>query len=339
MIIAQTPFRISFFGGGTDYPSWYRKRGGQVLSVTIDKYCYVTCRYFPPFFDCKHRVVWSKIETVDGIESIQHPLVRAALRELGFDDSRGVEVHYQGDLPARTGMGSSSSFAVGLVKSLLALKGHMLERHELALEAIRLEQDVLQETVGSQDQVAAAYGGLNRIGFREDGAIQVEPMILPKERVEELESRLLLFYTGTSRLASEIAKTVVANLGKHQSDLDRMHAMVDEAIAILRGDGPIEDFGRLLHRGWEIKRDLSPQVSNPVIDGIYEKAMAAGALGGKLLGAGESGFMLFFAPPEKRADVKWALIDLLNVPFRFSWNGSQIIHYDREHASYGVTRA
>ncbi|MBF0270424.1 MAG: kinase [Alphaproteobacteria bacterium] len=338
MIIAQTPFRISFFGGGTDYPSWYLKHGGSVLSVTIDKYCYVTCRYLPPFFDCKHRVVWSKIETVAEVGDIQHPLVRGALSELGFDESRGVEVHYQGDLPARTGMGSSSSFAVGLLKSLHALQGRMTERHDLALEAIRLEQEVLQETVGSQDQMAAAYGGLNRIEFRKDGTIQAEPLILPRERIEDLESHLLLFYTGTSRLASEIAKTVVANLSKHQDDLHRMHAMVNEAIDILRGDGPLSAFGRLLHEGWCLKRELSPQVSNPIIDGIYDKARAAGALGGKLLGAGESGFMLFFVPPEKRADVKWALIDLLNVPFRFSWNGSSIIHYDPEYASLGVTR-
>lgn len=336
MIIAQTPFRISFFGGGTDYPSWYLKHGGSVLSVTIDKYCYVTCRYFPPFFDCKHRVVWSKIETVAAAEDIQHPLVRGALSELGFDDSRGVEVHYQGDLPARTGMGSSSSFAVGLLKALHALQGRMTERHELALEAIRLEQEVLKETVGSQDQMAAAYGGLNRIDFRQDGMIQAEPLILSRHRIQELESHLLLFYTGTSRMASEIAKTVVANLGKHQEDLTRMHALVDEAIDVLKSDASILSFGRLLHEGWCIKRDLSPQVSNPVIDGIYEKARAAGAIGGKLLGAGESGFMLFFVPPEKRADVKWALIDLLNVPFRFSWNGSTIIHYDPEYASYGV---
>jgi D-glycero-alpha-D-manno-heptose-7-phosphate kinase len=336
VIIAQTPFRISFFGGGTDYPSWYRAHGGQVLSATIDKYCYVTCRYFPPFFDCKHRVVWSKIEAVGGIGDIQHPLVRGALSELGFDDSRGVEVHYQGDLPARTGMGSSSSFAVGLLKALHALQGRMVERHELALEAIHLEQEVLQETVGSQDQVAAAYGGLNRIEFRRDGTIQAEPLILTRERVEELESHLLLFYTGTSRLASEVAKTVVANLSKHQEDLARLHEMVDEAIRVLKSDCHIAAFGRLLHEGWMLKRGLSTQVSNPVIDGIYEKARAAGAVGGKLLGAGESGFMLFFVPPERRADVKWALIDLLNVPFRFSWNGSQIIHYDPEYASYGV---
>lgn len=338
MIIAQTPFRISFFGGGTDYPSWYLEHGGAVLSATIDKYCYVTCRYFPPFFDCKHRVVWSKIETVGGLDEIQHPLVRGALTELGFDDSRGVEVHYQGDLPARTGMGSSSSFAVGLVKALHGLQGRMTERHDLALEAIRLEQDVLNETVGSQDQVAAAYGGLNRIEFGQDGNIRVEPLILPKTRVEELESHLMLFYTGTSRLASEIAKTVVANLPKHKEDLSRMRLMVDEAVNVLAGGGPIVAFGRLLNETWEIKRGLSPQVSNPVIDGIYDKARAAGAIGGKLLGAGESGFMLFFVPPERRADVKWALIDLLNVPFRFSWNGSTIIHYDPEYASYGVTR-
>jgi D-glycero-alpha-D-manno-heptose-7-phosphate kinase len=333
MIISRTPFRISFFGGGTDYPGWYRKQGGQVLSTTIDKYCYVTCRYFPPFFDCRHRVVWSRIETVDGLEEIEHPLVRGVLPELGFDDTRGVEIHYQGDLPARSGMGTSSSFAVGLVKALLALKGKMLSSHELALEAIRLEQEVLKETVGSQDQVAAAYGGLNRIQFQPDGDIRVEPVAIPAPRIEELESHLMLFYSGTSRLASEVAKSVVANLDAKAALLRKMHAQVDEALDILAGSGPISAFGRLMNEAWVMKRELSAQVTNDKIDGYYAKAKAAGALGGKLLGAGESGFMLFFVPPERRAEVKWALVDLLHVPFRFSRQGSTIIHYDPEWPS------
>jgi D-glycero-alpha-D-manno-heptose-7-phosphate kinase len=336
MIISRTPFRVSFFGGGTDYPGWYRKHGGQVLSTTIDKYCYVTCRYFPPFFDCRHRVVWSVIEAVEGMEEIKHPLVRGILPELGFDDTRGVEIHYQGDLPARSGMGTSSSFAVGLVKSLRALQGRMMTSHELALEAIRVEQDVLKETVGSQDQVAAAYGGLNRIEFQRSGDIRVEPVAISTPRIEELESHLMLFYSGTSRLASEVAKTVVVNLEKKAPLLEKMHAQVDEALAILSGGGPISAFGRLMHEAWEMKRELSPQVSNEKIDACYAKARAAGALGGKLLGAGESGFMLFFVPPDKRPDVKWALVDLLHVPFRFSRQGSTIIHYDPEWPSNHV---
>lgn len=330
MIIARTPFRVSFFGGGTDYPAWYRSHGGAVLSTTIDKYCYVTCRYFPPFFDCRHRVIWSRIETVEHWGDIEHPLVRGVLPELGFDDQRGVEIHYQGDLPARSGMGTSSSFAVGLVKALLALRGKMIDRHELALTAMRLEQEVLKETVGSQDQVAAAYGGFNTIEFQTSGAIRVEPVALPAQRLAEFERHLMLFYSGTSRFASEVAKTVVANFDRKAQALQRLRAMVDEALAVLAGDGPLNRFGALLDEGWEIKRTLSPQVSTERIDAIYAKARAAGALGGKLLGAGESGFLLFFVPPEKRADVKWALVDLLHVPFRMSNQGSSIIHYDPE---------
>ncbi|TAN51734.1 MAG: kinase [Rhodospirillales bacterium] len=330
MIIARTPFRISFFGGGTDYPSWYLQHGGSVLSATIDKYCYVTCRHCPPFFDFRHRIVWSMIETVGNTGDIQHPLVRAVLDDLGFNGHQGVEVHYQGDLPARTGMGTSSSFAVGILKALHALKGRMIDRHELAQEAIRIEQDVLKETVGSQDQMAAAYGGLNRIDFRQDGAIVVEPVILNAERIAEFENHLMLFYTGTSRLASEVAKTVVAGFSQNHERLIRMQGMVGEALSVLTGNGPLSPIGRLLDESWSLKRQLSPQVSNSTVDTIYEKAKAAGALGGKLLGAGESGFMLFFVPPERRADVKWALVDLLNVPFRFSWGGSSIIHYDQE---------
>jgi D-glycero-alpha-D-manno-heptose-7-phosphate kinase len=328
MIISRTPFRISFFGGGTDYPAWYREEGGAVLSTTIDKFCYLSSRVLPGFFNIKHRIVWSHIETVSQIAEILHPAVREGLRFLDFDDRVGLEIHYQGDLPARAGMGSSSSFAVGLIKCLLALRGQMVGKRELALLAMALEQDVLKEHVGSQDQIAAAYGGLNLIRFRRDGGFTVDAVPLPAERLEALQSRLMLFFTGSSRIASEIAAQVVANLPNRRQELRRMAALVDEALAVLTGPGDLDDFGRLLNEAWRIKRGLSPSVSSPALDAIYETAMARGALGGKLLGAGGTGFMLFHVPPERRQAVIDALPMCLHVPFRFEQEGSVLIHYE-----------
>lgn len=332
MIISRTPFRVSFFGGGTDYPDWYLREGGSVLSTTIDKYLYLACRYLPPFFEMRHRIVWSKIENVWKIDEIQHPAIREGLRLLGFDDTRGLDIHYHADLPARSGMGSSSSFAVGLINALMALRGQHISKHDAAVEAIRLERDVLKETVGSQDQAAAAHGGLNRIDFLESGEICVEPMIIPPARIEDLESRLMLFYTGISRYASDVAAEVVANISKRESTLRQMRKMVDDAVDIVTGSGPLEPFGELLHESWQCKRSLSQRVSNTVVDQIYDAARGAGALGGKLLGAGESGFMLFFVPPGGRQAVRKALAKLLYVPFAFSWQGTTIIHYDPENA-------
>ncbi len=329
MIISRTPFRISFFGGGTDYPDWYLKEGGAVLSTTIDKYCYLTCRQLPPFFADKHRIVWSHIETVSTISAILHPAVREGLKFLGFDDSVGLEIHHQGDLPARTGMGSSSAFAVGLIKAMTALRGRMIGKHELALQAIELEQQVLKECVGSQDQVAAAYGGLNLIYFLPSGDIRVEPVTIPKARIEELDRSLMMFYTGTTRFASEIAAKVVANMGSKQQQLRQMRAMVDQAVEILNSDTDLTAFGELLHQSWLLKRELSSAISNSVVDGIYNTAMENGAIGGKLLGAGDAGFMIFFVPPEKQEGVKQALAQYLRVPFSFETEGSTIIHYDQ----------
>ncbi len=327
MIISRTPFRISFFGGGTDYPAWYLKEGGAVLSTSIDKYCYITCRYLPPFFrELKHRIVWRHVETVYTISEILHPAIKEGLRFLGFDDLKGLEIHYQGDLPARSGMGSSSAFVVGLIKSLLALKGEQIEAHALALKAIELEQNRLKESVGSQDQVAVAYGGLNVIRFGKDGQIRVEPVAIDSRRKIELESRLLLFYSGTSRSASDIANDVVANFSSNGSLLKSMHSLVEESLTILRGAGTIEDFGRLLHETWLLKKRQSKLVSNAEVDSIYQKAIDAGALGGKLLGAGSSGFMVFFGPPEKHGAIKNALQGLLNVPFKFDTEGSILLH-------------
>ena len=331
MIISRTPFRVSFFGGGTDYPEWYLREGGAVLSTTIDKYCYLMCRYLPPFFGFKHRVVWSHIENVATVGEILHPAVREGLRYLGFDDSEGVEIHHQGDLPARSGIGSSSSFVVGLINALLALRGESIDADELAMRAIELERDVLKENVGSQDQVAAAYGGFNIYRFAQDGGITFEPVDIPTSRLKELESHLVLLYTGSSRLASEVAASVTANLHKRAATLKSMHRMVDDGARILREGHPLEDFGELLHQGWLMKQSLAQEVSNARIDKAYQTALEHGAIGGKLIGAGGAGFLLLFVPPAKQPEVQEALAHYLWVPFGFEPNGSTII-YDSQEA-------
>lgn len=327
MIISRTPFRISFFGGGSDYPTWYRRHGGAVLSTAIDKYCYLTCRYLPPFFAHRFRVLYSKIEMVRQVEEIQHPAVRGALQLLGF--RRGVEIHHDGDLPARSGMGSSSAFAVGILHALHALQGRMRSKEQLAREAIHLEQEVLGETVGVQDQLAAAYGGFNVMRFAPDGNFSVQPVYLPEPRLAEFKSHLLLFYTGLARNASEVAARVVASLEAKETLLHRMVAMVEEAVEILKA-GRLSDFGYLLDEAWHLKRSLNEGISTPLVDEAYEAAKAAGALGGKLLGAGGGGFLLIFCPPSRRRHVQKALAKLLHVPFDFEPTGSQIIFYDPE---------
>lgn len=330
MIISKTPYRISFFGGGTDYPQWYLKEGGAVLSTTIDKYCYITCRLLPPFYETKYRVIWSHIENVSTISEILHPAVREGLKYLNINgEYGGLEIHHQGDLPARAGMGSSSSFAVGLFKVLTALKGQIIGRHELAGMAIEFEQSVLKENVGSQDQVAAAYGGMNVIRFLKNGEIRVEPVTIPSERIAELESNLILLYTGTSRLSSEVAGDFIQNLEKKAAVLKKMREMVERSLSILASQGNINEFGSLLNESWQLKRSISDKVSNPIIDKIYETAIKNGALGGKLLGAGSSGFMLLFASPEKQQQIKDALPGYLHVPFKFESEGGTIIYYSR----------
>lgn len=327
MVITKTPYRISFFGGGTDYPQWYQKHGGAVLSTTIDKYCYITCRTLPPFFNNRYVIAWSHIETVSTISEILHPAVREGLKFMGFNGDNGLEIHHQGDLPARAGMGSSSSFSVGLIKALTAHQGKMIGRHELAMKAIELEQNLLKENVGSQDQVAAAYGGLNHITFFPTGEICVEPVTISGERIAALEDSLMLFYTGTSRLASEVAGKVIANLEKKQEVLKQMHSMVDDGLAILNGQGTLDDFGYLLHENWLLKQSVNENVSNDTINKIYARAREHGALGGKLLGAGSSGFMVFYVPLQKKEDVREALGGYLYVPFKFDHEGSSIVYY------------
>ncbi|MEW6658109.1 MAG: kinase [Thermodesulfobacteriota bacterium] len=328
MIISRTPFRISFFGGGTDYPAWYRKHGGTVLAATIDKYCYLTCRHLPPFFDHKYRIVYSKIENCQMIEEIAHPSVREVLRFLNMQ--RGVEIHHDGDLPARSGMGSSSSFTVGLLHALYALKGHMPNKQKLAKESIHIEQECLKETVGSQDQVSAAYGGFNHIIFHRNGEITVRPMTLARERVKELNSHLMMFYTGIKRTASNIADSYVQRIDQKKRQLRIMKELVEESISILNSKQDIANFGNLLHETWQFKRSLSAEVSNSQVDELYNQAMSAGALGGKLTGAGGGGFLLLFAPPDCHKKVREVLEKLIYVPIKFEFSGSQIIFYDQE---------
>lgn len=326
MIVTRTPFRVSFFGGGTDYPAWYQEHGGAVLATTIDKYCYISCRYLPPFFEHKHRIVYSKIENVKNIAEIEHPAVRAVLGWAGCE--RGLEIHHDGDLPARSGLGSSSSFTVGLVNALCALDGKYISKEDLARKAIDIEQKIIGENVGSQDQVSAAFGGFNRIEFRRSDTFQVSPIILTQKRFTELQDSLMLYFTGFSRIASEIAKSKIDNLKNRVTELKRMGEMVDEAIRILQSpETPIDEFGKLLDETWRYKRGLSDKVSTREIDQIYEEALQAGATGGKILGAGGGGFLLLSVRPELQRKVRSRLARLINVPFRFENSGSRVVLY------------
>lgn len=326
MIITRTPFRISFFGGGTDYPGWYREHGGAVLATTVDKYCYITCRHLPPFFEHKHRIVYSRIENARHNDEIEHPSVRAVLNWANVVD--GLEIHHDGDLPARSGLGSSSAFTVGLVHALRGLRGQMASHDALARDAIHIEQNLIGENVGSQDQVSAAYGGFNRIDFHRDDTFDVAPVILPALRRDELRDHLMLCFTGVSRIADAIAKSKIDNLKNRETELNRMREMVDEAVAILVDSRvPIDEFGKLLDLGWKYKRSISDRVSTPEIDQIYEAAMRAGAIGGKILGAGGGGFMLLFAKPERHAAIRERLKELVHVNFKFDDSGSRVVLY------------
>lgn len=328
MIISRTPFRISFFGGGTDYPGWYRQHGGAVLATTIDKYCYLSCRYLPPFFDYRYRVVWSKVENCRALAEIEHPVVRCLLSHLNL--TRGVEVHHVGDLPARSGMGSSSAFTVGLLHALHALQGRMIGKQELMQEAIHVEQELLRETVGSQDQASAAHGGFNKITFAKDGHIQANPIVLRPGRLDELDGHLMLFYTGIVRTAAKVATAYVTDVAAKRRQLRILHDLVDESIDLLASERAIEGFGELLDEAWAQKRSLGGGISNAEVDGLYARARAAGAIGGKITGAGGGGFLLLFVPPPRQAAVAEALPELVHVPFRFESSGSQILFYGRE---------
>ena len=325
MIISRTPFRVSFFGGGTDYPAWCNDKGGAVLATSINKYCYISLRYLPPFFEHKYRIVYSKVEMVKEKGDIQHPVVRAAIDFMKINE--GLEIHHDGDLPARTGLGSSSSFTVGMLHVLYALKGIMPTKKRLALEAIHLERNILKESVGSQDQILASIGGFNRIDFDSghENAYRETPVMINAQRTQDLQSHLMLFFTGISRFASDVAKKKIDNMPNKTRQLTTMHHMVEEAVSVLISEGCITEFGKLLHESWMLKRELSDGVTSKYIDEVYSAACDEGAIGGKLLGAGGGGFMLIFAPPEKQLAIEKRLGDLLRVPFEFESQGSQIV--------------
>lgn len=324
MIITKTPFRMSFFGGGTDVEEYFKEYGGAVLSTTFDKYCYVTVRCLPPFFDYSTELVYQTIERVRSVEEIKHPAIRNAMKLMEVNNLRVV---YEADLPARSGLGTSSSFAVGMLQAFYALKGQYADKKRLAEQAIYLERVMCEEAGGWQDQVAAAYGGLNRISFSANG-YTVTPVIVKKERKQELEGNLMLFFTGFTRFSAEIQKQ---SKGERMSKLQQLHEMkklVDEAERILTDeDRALEEFGRLLDYTWQLKKTTSSLVSTSAIDLYYETAKKAGALGGKLLGAGGGGFLLFYVPKERQKDVREALNHLLYMPFQFENEGTKIIHY------------
>jgi D-glycero-alpha-D-manno-heptose-7-phosphate kinase len=326
LIITRTPFRISFFGGGTDYPVYYRKHGGKILSSTISKYNYLTVRELPPFFDHKYRIRYFKSEYKNLIEEIDHPSVRECLKFLDF--SKGIELVHTGDVPAMSGLGSSSAFSVGMLHSLYALKGEFVTKRKLAIEAIDIEQNRIGEYVGSQDQVAAAFGGLNLIEFLKDGRIIVTPLTISQKRLQQLEDSIVLFFTGLSRTASEIAETQIRETKNKIEELNLMKSMVDDAINILYSENKsLDEFGELLNESWKIKRGLTKKISNEYIDSVYRRGIKAGAIGGKLLGAGGGGFIAFYVNEGNRKRLIEQMSDLLHVPFHFEQMGSHIVHY------------
>lgn len=334
MAISRTPYRVSFFGGGTDYPAWFRRHGGAVLSMAINQYCYIGTGFLPPFFGIRHRIIWSHIEAVNAAAQIQHPAVRAGLETLGYDDSEGIELFHQGDLPARSGIGSSSAFAVGLINALSAMRGKTLDAHALAVSAMDLEQNKLKEAVGCQDQVASAYGGMNVIKFERDESFSVTPLGLAEGQREDFEKWLMLFYTGSSRLSSDYAKKLINNLEANAQHMERMREMVEIGVDLLH-TGKMEKFGTLLHEGWLLKRGLANGTSTNTIDRIYDDAQRAGAIGGKLLGAGGTGFMVFVVPPERQPAVAKALSHLITVPVCTDFTGSTLVYRKEEHLGAG----
>lgn len=325
MIITRTPFRMSFFGGGTDIPAFFNEHGGAVVSTTFDKYCYVNVRHLPPFMPYISELVYSKFERVNKIDDIVHPLIRECMR---LHDIHEIRLTYEGDLPARTGLGTSSTFAVGMLNAFYALKGKMMSKYQLAEEAIRVERDILQEHGGWQDQIAAAYGGLNRIDFR-DNQFKVTPIIIHPERKKMLADNLMLFYTGMQRFSSEIQADTFAKPVDNNKRLLDMLSLVDEAENVLTNKNAcLNEFGKLLDMTWKLKRGTGNKVSNGSIDELYDKAIKAGALGGKLLGAGGGGFLLFYVEKDKQQSVLKALDNLMHVPFDFESEGTTVIHYN-----------
>src|SRR3989337_3156437 len=303
MIISRTPHRISFFGGGTDYPSWYRENGGKVLGAAIDKYCYISCRERPPVCKHRHRIAYSRVETVKEMDEIQHPSVKETLKYMNI--GYGLEIHHDGDIPARSGMGSSSAFTVGLLKALYAIEGRIISKESLYKEAIHIEQDLIKENVGSQDQVWAACGGLNTIEFMQNNSIVVKPIIMEGDRLKLFENKFMLFFTGLSRHASVIAQEQIQNTHRNKNELSKMKELTDEAYRILTSEkGDFIDFGKLLNETWQLKKKLSSKITTKDIDDIYETAIKSGAVGWKLCGAGGGGFIVFYVEPENQEKLK-----------------------------------
>lgn len=327
MIITKTPFRMSFFGGGTDMESYFRENGGAVLSTTFDKYCYVNVRHLPRFFDWSTELTYSKIEKVSNTEDIQHPAIRNAMKML---DMHEIRLTYEADLPARSGLGTSSSFAVGMLNAFYALKGTYADKKKLADEAIYLERVLCQEAGGWQDQIAASFGGFNRINFNADG-YEVFPIIISPERKKQLNDNLIMFFTGFTRFSSDIQKANKSSDKNKYAQLRQIYELVDKAEQILVDKTKdLDDFGRLLDTTWKLKRRTGAAISTESIDGLYTKGIEAGALGGKLLGAGGGGFLVFYVQPEKQDAVRWAMRDLMHIPFRFENNGTRVIYYTPE---------
>jgi D-glycero-alpha-D-manno-heptose-7-phosphate kinase len=325
LIISQTPYRISFFGGGTDYPEYYKEFGGKTLGVAINKYSYLNIRKLPPFFDHKHRIVYSKQENVNTLDEIMHPSVRETLKYMNID--YGISIHHDGDIPARSGMGSSSAFTVGLINSLNALSGKISSKDELVQQAIHIEQELIKENVGSQDQTFAAYGGLNIINFLQNGKISVNPIVMPKDRLIKFQDNIMLFFSGISRTASDIVAEQIEKTKLNIPNLNKMKHLVDEAYNILTSNRDLKEFGELLNYTWELKKSLSSKVTTSQIDSMYSQAIKAGAIGGKLLGAGGGGFMAFYVEKEYQSAVKKALSQYLYIPFEFDYDGSKIVVY------------
>lgn len=327
MIITKTPFRMSFFGGGTDMESYFNEHKGAVLSTTFDKYCYVNVRHLPPFFDYKTELSYSKTERVTEIDQIQHPAIREAMKML---DMKDIRLTYEADLPARSGLGTSSSFAVGMLNAFYALKGQYVDKRRLADDAIYLERVRCNESGGWQDQIAASFGGLNRINFGPDG-YEVLPVVISPARKKKLNDNLMMFFTGFTRFSSEVQKANGLDKKDKTGMLKEMYDLVDEAEHVLTDkEIPLSEFGRLLDHTWKLKRQTGSAVTTDSIDALYEKGIKAGALGGKLLGAGGGGFLIFYVEPDYREKVKQAMSDLLYIPFAFENSGTSVIHYTPE---------
>lgn len=317
---------MSFFGGGTDFPGFYREHGGAVISTTFDKYCYVNVRHLPRFFDYSTELSYAKTERVTDVEKIEHPAIREAMKYL---DMHEIRLTYEADLPARSGLGTSSSFAVGMLNAFYALKGKYADKRKLADDAIYLERELCRESGGVQDQIAASFGGFNRINFSADG-YTVDPVIISPQRKKLLNQNLMLFFTGFSRFSSEIQVSTESAMKDKTAELLEMYALVEDAGRILESESDLDEFGRLLDHTWKLKRGITSKISTDSIDGLYQTAMQAGALGGKLLGAGGGGFLLFYVNPDKQEAVRRAMERLLYVPFEFENGGTRVIHYTPE---------